>query len=275
MPKLTFLGTGTSCGVPLIGCNCEVCTSTDKRDNRLRTSALYRADDGCNILIDCGPDFRQQMLRLGVNSREKWSCGKGNKGEKGHNFLMPFDAVLLTHEHYDHVGGIDDLRPFSYMKAVNVYASTFCVEHLKTRLPYCFAEKKYPGVPNISLHALKKDDVIDVGCTRVSVIEVMHGSMPILAYRLGDMAYITDMSKINSEELLKLKGVKYLIINALRSNSHHTHQSLSEALEMISQLCPEQAYLIHMSHEIGLHSHVNSILPKGVCLAYDGLELSW
>ena len=275
MPKLVFLGTGTSCGVPLIGCKCEVCTSHDQRDNRLRTSALYRADDGRNILIDCGPDFRQQMLRYGEMSAGRSARGKENRGEKGLSSLEPIDAVLLTHEHYDHVGGLDDLRPFTYLKDVDVYASPLCADHLKMRMPYCFAENKYPGVPNICLHAVKKGDVISVGKTSVWAIEVMHGHMPILAYRFGNMAYITDMSQISDEEKLKLKGLKVLVVNALRHKSHHSHQSLSEALKLIEELRPERAYLVHMSHEIGLHTRVEGLLPQNVHMAYDGLEISW
>ena len=254
MPKLIFLGTGTSCGVPQIGCQCEVCKSKDKRDKRLRTSALYQLENGKQILLDCGPDFRQQILPLP---------------------FRPINGVLITHEHYDHVGGLDDLRPFSYKKDVDVYASVDCVEHIKKRMPYCFVENKYPGVPMINLHAISDEKIVRVGGIDVQIIHVMHGMMPILAYRIGDIAYITDMSCITDEEKEKLEGIKIMIVNALRKKPHHSHQSLDEALKLISDVRPQQSYLIHMSHEMGLHEEVENTLPQHVHLAYDGLEIAW
>ncbi len=254
MPKLIFLGTGTSCGVPQLGCQCKVCTSADKRDKRLRTSALYQADNGKQILIDCGPDFRQQMLPLP---------------------FRPIDGVLITHEHYDHVGGLDDLRPYSYKKDIDIYAPAGCVKHLKMRMPYCFVENKYPGVPMIDLHAIHDEQTITVAGLDVQIIHVMHGQLPIFAYRIGDMAYITDMSGISIDEKVKLIGVKVLIINALRRKYHHSHQTLDDALRLIADVSPKRSYLIHMSHDIGLHEEVEKILPDNVHLAYDGLEIAW
>lgn len=254
MPRLIFLGTGTSTGVPQIGCTCPVCTSTDRHDKRLRTSAMIVSDNGRRLLIDCGPDFRQQMLSIS---------------------FAPIDKVLLTHEHYDHVGGIDDLRPFSFPHAVDVYANAQCCANVKARIPYCFVEKKYLGVAQLHLHVVSKDDVIKWDGMTICPIEVMHDKLPILGYRMGDLAYITDMSSISDEEMDKLHGVKTLVINALRLEPHHSHQTLGEALQVISRLHPDVAYLVHMSHQIGKHEDVESMLPARVHLAYDGLEITF
>ena len=254
MSSITFLGTGTSTGVPQIGCRCKVCQSKDSHDKRLRTSALVETDDGRRILIDCGPDFRQQALSVSFS---------------------PIDAVLLTHEHYDHVGGLDDLRPFTFMKSMDIYANDLCAESLKQRMPYCFAEHRYPGVPKISLQILQGNECMEILDMKVRPIRVMHDKMPILGYRIGNMAYITDMSMIRDEEKSKLNGLNVLVVNALRKTFHHSHQTLQEALYLIGEVQPQQAYLVHMSHEMGLHAEVEKELPKGVHLAYDGLRVQF
>lgn len=254
MPKLIFLGTGTSTGVPQIGCTCNVCRSNDARDKRLRTSALYEGDDGVRILIDCGPDFRQQMLKQP---------------------FAPIDAVLLTHEHYDHVGGIDDLRPFSFMRSLPIYTNQLCANSLLQRLPYCFTKNKYPGVPNIELRVLRLNDECLIGNQEVKPIQVMHDMMPIYGFRIGNMAYITDMSKLVKGEQEKLKGLAVLVVNALRIEPHHSHQSLSEALTFAKTIGAGETYLVHMSHQIGLHQQVDESLPPHIHLAYDGLQIEW
>lgn len=256
--KLTILGSGTSVGVPMIGCTCEVCTSTDPRDKRLRCSGMVEVD-GVRVLIDCGPDFREQMLRL--------------------DDFRPIDGVVITHEHYDHVGGLDDLRPFCHFRDVPVYAEEYTANRLMQRIPYCFAENPYPGVPRIPLQHIEPGVpfvVENAEGKRVEVVpfRVMHGKLPILAYRIGKMAWITDMTVIPDESYAFLEDLDCLVMNALRIEPHRTHQSLSEALEQVKRICPKVTYLIHESHQIGLHAVVEESLPDGVHLAYDGLELS-
>lgn len=247
--KLTFLGTGTSVGVPTIGCTCRVCSSTDQHDKRLRASVLVESGD-TRVLVDCGPDFRQQML--------------------GREFKK-IDAVLLTHEHYDHVGGIDDLRPFCTFGEVDVYADRNTVGDLRRRIPYCFGESKYPGVPKINLSVVEPHRPFSIGSIDVLPIQVMHGKLPILGYRFGDLVYITDMKTIRKEEMEYLKGVKILIVNALRfSPEHHSHMTVNEAMEFIRMVSPEKTYFTHMGHDIGLHEEVNRQLPDDMDLAYDG-----
>ena len=247
--KLTFLGTGTSVGVPTIGCTCRVCSSTDPHDKRLRASVLVESGD-TRVLVDCGPDFRQQML--------------------GREFKK-IDAVLLTHEHYDHVGGIDDLRPFCTFGEVDVYADGNTVGDLRRRIPYCFGESKYPGVPKINLSVVEPHRSFSIGSIDVLPIQVMHGKLPILGYRFGDLVYITDMKTIRKEEMEYLKGVKILIVNALRfSPEHHSHMTVNEAMEFIRMVSPEKTYFTHMGHDIGLHEEVNRQLPDDMDLAYDG-----
>lgn len=246
--KITFLGTGTSTGVPEIGCQCEVCTSKDLRDWRLRTSVLVETE-GKRILLDCGPDFRWQMIQ---------------------SKTYQLDAVLISHEHYDHVGGLDDLRPFTRDKSVDIYAEENVAEAIRTRIPYVFREHKYPGVPKLELHDIDNTPFVAAGLPIVPV-RVMHGRLPILGYRIGNMAYLTDLKSLPEEEFAKLQGLDVLILTALRKGEHPAHESLDEALALIERLRPKEAFLIHMSHRIGLHAEVEKMLPEHVHLAYDGL----
>lgn len=251
--KIIFLGTGTSTGVPEIGCQCKVCTSKDKRDWRLRTSAVIEIE-GKRILIDCGPDFRWQVIK---------------------NKIYRLDGVLITHEHYDHVGGLDDLRPFCRYGEVNVYAEENVAYAIKTRIPYVFAANKYPGVPNINLHSITLEP-FEVAGIRIVPIRLMHGKLPIVGYRIGELAYLTDLKTIPESEFSKLEGVKILVINALRQDSKHpTHAGLDEAIAYINRIQPQESYLIHESHKIGLHAEVEKILPPHVHLAYDNLVIEW
>lgn len=251
--KIIFLGTGTSTGVPEIGCQCKVCTSKDKRDWRLRTSAVIEIE-GKRILIDCGPDFRWQVIK---------------------NKIYRLDGVLITHEHYDHVGGLDDLRPFCRYGEVNVYAEENVAYAIKTRIPYVFAANKYPGVPNINLHSITLEP-FEVAGIRIVPIRLMHGKLPIVGYRIGELAYLTDLKTIPESEFSKLEGVKILVINALRQDSKHpTHAGLDEAIAYINRIQPQESYLIHESHKIGLYAEVEKILPPHVHLAYDNLVIEW
>ncbi|NCC10197.1 MAG: MBL fold metallo-hydrolase [Bacteroidia bacterium] len=250
--KIQILGSGTSTGVPQIGCRCAVCSSTDERDRRLRASALVKDEGGC-LLMDCGPDFRQQML------------------------AQPFekiDGVLITHEHYDHIGGLDDLRPFSRFGAIPVYAERSVGLKLSDRMPYCFVDKSYPGVPNIYLKEVVPYSSFTIASMTVVPIRVNHGHLPIVGYRINKMAYITDMLTMPEESYEQLSGLDVLIVNALRTAPHQTHQHLKSALELVERLRPKQTFLIHMSHDMGLHAEVERELPPQVHLAYDGLEIS-
>lgn len=250
--KLTFLGTGTSTGVPELGCKCEVCTSTDPRDVRLRSSA-FLTHGNTTLLIDCGPDFRAQMLRADV---------------------AHIDALLMTHKHYDHTAGIDDLRPYASSRLFPIYADNDTEQQIRSMFPYCFFEVKYPGVPNIEVRSIEDMKPFIVGDIEVAPIRVYHGRLAIVGYRFGKLAYITDMSRIEPSELEKLIGVEVLVINALRfSKPHGTHQTVLEALRIVDKIAPKRTYFTHMMHHIGLHAKIEKCLPPGVFFAYDGLEV--
>ena len=263
MGKITFLGTGTSQGIPMIGCSCPVCTSENPKDNRLRTSALVETD-GFRILIDCGPDFRQQMLR-----------------EK----ITDIDAVILTHQHKDHTGGMDDIRAFNYFRkeAFPIYAETNVQDSLKMEYSYAFAEYKYPGVPDYKLYTIDENPftiskVLPDGnkaSLTITPIRVYHYMLPILGFRFGNMAYITDGSRIPAEEFKKLEGLNLFIVNTVRKEKHISHFSLPEALDVIKKVAAPRNYLTHLSHQIGTHAHLESILPENVQPAYDGLKLEF
>ena len=246
--KLTFLGTGTSCGVPTIGCQCYTCRSNDPHDKRLRCSALIETET-TRILIDCGPDFRQQIL--------------------SHPFRK-IDGILITHAHYDHMGGMDDIRPYCQFGEINVYADPIACQGLLQMLPYCFAEHRYPGVPAIQLHEIHKHEPLMIGDLEIVPIEVKHHDLPILGYRIGKLAYITDMKTIGEEELNYLQGLDTLVVNALREKPHHSHQTLNEAVDFARIIGARQTWLIHSSHDIGRHAEVNQMLPSDIQMAYDG-----
>jgi len=247
--RLTFLGTGTSCGVPVIGCQCKVCQSEDPKDKRTRCSALVETEH-TRILIDCGPDFRHQILP------------------------QPFrriDGILITHSHYDHMGGMDDIRPYCQFGQIDVYADPQARRSMLEMLPYCFAEHRYPGVPAIGLHEIHPHESLRIGELEVMPIQVMHGQLPILGFRIGKLAYITDMKTIDDSEMPYLEATELLVVNALRFDKpHHSHQLVDDAIGFARRVGARQTYLIHSCHDIGLHEEVNRILPADIQLAYDG-----
>lgn len=252
--KVTLLGTGTSCGVPVLGCNCKVCRSKDPRDNRLRCAALVETSSS-SVLIDCGPDIRQQLLG------------------------MPFrkiDGVLITHEHYDHVGGIDDLRPYCRFGNIPLYGLRRTLDAVKRNLPYCFPKgEMYPGVPRLTLCEVSPHKPFTVGGLSVVPLTVMHGKMPILGFRIADFAYVTDMKTISEADLHLLRGVSTLVVNALRFGPpHHSHQCVDDAEALVSAIGVRHAVLIHCNHDIGLHDEVSRRLPEGISLGYDGMTLN-
>lgn len=252
--KITFLGTGTSQGIPVIGSNHPVCLSKNPKDKRLRVSVLISWKD-YNFVIDCGPDFRQQMLR--------------------HN-VTKLDGVLFTHEHADHTAGIDDIRPFFFRQGdIPVYAHEDVIQSLKRRFDYIFAdENRYPGAPAVKVNLINNNVPFLIGDKQVIPVEAFHNRLKVYGYRIGDFAYLTDVKSINAEEISKIKGVKVLSVNALRIEPHHSHFNLKEALEFVEKVNPQIAYLSHISHYLGFHDEVEKKLPKNVHLAYDNLVVS-
>ena len=249
--KINFLGTGTSQGIPVIGSDHPVCLSPDKKDKRLRTSILIDWE-GDHIIIDCGPDFRQQMLRA--------NCSK-------------IDAILFTHEHNDHVSGLDDIRPF-YFKygTIPIYAETRVINSLTERFPYIFNNiNKIPSVPSVKINEITNQFIFKNKI--VTPIRAFHGKLPILGYRFKDFAYFTDVKIIEENEIKKLKNLKVLVINALRIEEHKSHLNLQDAIELIQRINPKKAYLTHVSHKLGFHKEIQRSLPKNIFLAYDGLEI--
>jgi phosphoribosyl 1,2-cyclic phosphate phosphodiesterase len=251
--KLTFLGTGTSSGIPLIACDCEVCSSKDWKDKRLRCAVLLEWDE-TKVIIDVGTDFRQQMLRENVKQ---------------------LDAVLITHAHFDHIGGLDELRAFNFKqgKDMSVYADVLASNMISNMFAYVFAEHKYPGTPNLNLHTFQEYDTFEIGGKTIQSIEVFHGKMPITSFRIGDFTYVTDGKTVSDESKKLIKGSKTLIINAVRTEPHHSHFNLEEALAFIVEMKVEAAYLIHISHRFGKHETIQKMLPPNVHIAYDGLQL--
>lgn len=251
--KVTFLGTGTSHGVPVIACSCEVCTSKNPKDNRLRSSILVESEK-TTIVIDTGPDFRQQMLRAKVKK---------------------LDGVVYTHEHKDHIAGLDDIRAFNFTDGVkmNLYASQRVLNNIRRSFEYIFADHRYPGVPDVALHAVDKDEPFSVGDIELTPIEVMHLKLPVLGFRVHDFVYVTDANFIADEEKEKIYGCDVLVLNALRISKHISHFSLSEAIDMANELKANRVYFTHISHQLGLHDEVEKTLPKHIHLSYDGLTL--
>lgn len=248
--KITFLGTGTSQGIPIIACGCAICTSSDPRDNRLRSSIMVESA-GKNIVIDSGPDFRQQMLR-----------------EK----VQRLDALLFTHEHKDHIAGMDDIRAFNFFqkKAIDIYADERVQKAIKREFPYIFDDFKYPGIPEINLHTIE-NKIFEIKGLPVIPILVKHLKLPVFGFRFGDFTYITDANYISGEEKEKIKGSKVIVLNALRREKHVSHFNLEEAIALMQELKPETGYFTHISHQLGLHEEVEKELPDNIKLAYDGL----
>ncbi len=248
----TFLGTGTSTGVPVVACDCKVCTSIDIRDRRLRTSILLEIE-GHNFVIDCGPDFRYQMIREKVED---------------------ITAILFTHGHRDHIAGLDDVRAFNYVlnKTVDIFATQGVIDSINKEFPYILKEKRFFGAPQLHFHVIENTP-FSVNGVEFIPIEVMHHKMPVFGFRVQDFTYITDASYISDEEKKKITGSKILVINALRKSPHISHFSLEQALEVIKEVKPEKAFITHLSHFMGLHEAIEESLPENVFIAYDGLRI--
>lgn len=250
--RITVLGTGTSQGVPVIACSCDVCQSKDSRDKRLRSAVMVSDKNFC-IVIDAGVDFRQQMLTHEVKR---------------------IDGLLITHGHKDHTGGLDDVRAFNWVlkKPIDIYARKDVLDAVKGEIPYAFGDKTYPGVPQINLISIG-DDIFYIKNRGVIPINAMHGQLPVTGFRVGDFSYLTDVNKVEGSELDKMKGSKIIIISALRKEKHHSHFSLQESLDVLTYLKPTKGFLTHISHQMGLHDEVQKQLPKNIFLAYDGLTI--
>ncbi len=250
---IKFLGTGTSTGVPQIGCNCPTCTSCDSRDWRTRASVIITLDNGRNLLIDCGPDFRQQI----INAR-----------------APKLEALLITHSHYDHVGGIDDLRPYCKDgRDFPTYCQADVANDLRLRNPWSFASRLYPGVPTFEIHEIEAGQPFTIADTEILPISVHHGKLPILGFRIGPVAYITDCKTMPTESYKALRGIDTLVINALRHIEHHTHMTYEQTLETIKLIGPRRSFLTHVSHDFGTHAQIAVSLPHNINLAYDGLTV--
>lgn len=252
--KITFLGTGTSQGVPVIACKCDTCQSDDPKDKRLRSSVLIE-NDGDVFVIDAGPDFRQQMLKFNVER---------------------LDAILLTHEHKDHTGGMDDVRAYNYLqkKPMPIYCEERTANALKLEYHYVFAKERYPGIPEFDIRLIDDKNPFRVGNTTVTPIRVMHHKLPVLGFRIKNFAYITDANYISDEELQKLEGVEVMVLNALRKEKHISHFTLNEAIEVIQKVNPRQGILTHVSHLMGKYKDVSKVLPSNIMFSFDGLEIN-
>jgi phosphoribosyl 1,2-cyclic phosphate phosphodiesterase len=249
---VTFLGTGTSQGVPIICCECAVCKSNNPKDNRLRSSILIESET-TKVIIDAGPDFRQQLLRKN---------------------LKTLDAVVFTHEHKDHIAGLDEVKAFNYFNKMKmpVYATERVQAALKREFAYIFSEEKYPGIPEIDLHTITEEPICINDITLLP-IDVIHYKMPVKSYRIGNFTYITDANYISESEKEKIKGSEIIVVNALRKEPHLSHYTFAEAIELMKELNPKKAYFTHISHQLGLHQEVSQELPDFIELAYDGLQI--
>jgi len=250
---LTLLGTGTSQGIPVIACDCEVCKSSNNNDKRLRSSALIKTRNNI-LVIDAGPDFRQQMLRENVKK---------------------LDAILVTHDHKDHIGGLDDIRAFNWIhqKPMDIYATATSLKRIQNDFSYAFHAEKYPGVPEINLKTIDEQP-FSINGDVIMPIKVLHGQLPVLGFRIGDLTYLTDASHITDEEKDKIKGSRVIVVNGLRKKKHHSHFTLDQAVVLLQELNPELGLITHISHQMGLHNEVNSELPAGIELGYDGLKIT-